>query len=211
MTDFARTETCSTHRKKNLPKKLASNVAKDLLCSLFLYFLSFFFSCVYVYVVCIFKNITFFKLLFIPIVCVHGKIGGCVEVATLFLKIFIRLVVCSCCWQMVMKARTIFVFVPSRSGGYRPFENLKWTQGGVFTLFTIQCLCCFVCQTWNEENNIRSFHTCPPVDPPISCPTLFMLMNVVSHIFFHFFRMANYISRAIFPILLMYVNPFNKF
>lgn len=52
-----------THKKKilqNLPKKLASNDAEDLLCSLFLYFLSFFFSCVYVYVVCIFKNITFF-------------------------------------------------------------------------------------------------------------------------------------------------------
>lgn len=51
-------------RKKtlqNLPKKLASNDAEDLLCSLFLYFLSFFFSCVYVYVVCIFKNITFFN------------------------------------------------------------------------------------------------------------------------------------------------------
>lgn len=44
MTDFARTETCSTHGKtKNLPKKLASNDAEDLLCSLFLYFLSFFF------------------------------------------------------------------------------------------------------------------------------------------------------------------------
>lgn len=51
-----------THKKKilqNLPKKLASNDAEDLLCSLFLYFLSFFFL-LYVYVVCIFKNITFF-------------------------------------------------------------------------------------------------------------------------------------------------------
>lgn len=45
MTDFARTETCSTQKKilQNLPKKLASNDAEDLLCSLFLYFLSFFF------------------------------------------------------------------------------------------------------------------------------------------------------------------------
>lgn len=55
----------AAHTKKilqNLPKKLASNDAEDLLCSLFLYFLSFFFLlCVYVYVVCIFKNITFFN------------------------------------------------------------------------------------------------------------------------------------------------------
>lgn len=50
MTDFARTETCNTHthtriqkKLQNLPKKLASNDAEDLLCSLFLSFLSFFF------------------------------------------------------------------------------------------------------------------------------------------------------------------------
>lgn len=47
---------------KIFPKKLASNDAEDPLCSLFLYFLSFFFfsfSDVYVYVVCILKTSLF--------------------------------------------------------------------------------------------------------------------------------------------------------
>lgn len=61
-TDFARTETCSTHKKilQNLPKKLASNDAEDLLCSLFLYFLSFFFFLLCVCVCCAFLKTSLF-------------------------------------------------------------------------------------------------------------------------------------------------------
>lgn len=74
--------------KKNLPKKLASNDAEDLLCSLFLYFLSFFSFCVYVYVVCIFKRKKIHQF-FLTVVhpnnlCSWEDVVANVEVATLF-------------------------------------------------------------------------------------------------------------------------------
>lgn len=62
-------------------------MTQKILCSLFLYFLSFPPPPLSVYVVCIFKSILFFKLLFIPIVCVCEKMGGRLDLAAVFLSL----------------------------------------------------------------------------------------------------------------------------
>lgn len=122
----------------------------------------------YVYVVCIFKNVNFFNL-FIPIVCVRGKRRGCVEVATIFLKVLIQLVVCSCCRQMVMKERKTFVFVPSRTVEVIGLKGtLKWTQGEesfYFVYYSMLVLLCLPNMEFHQgmkRNNIQSFHTSSP-------------------------------------------------
>lgn len=91
---------------------------------------------------------------------------------------------------MVMKERKTFVFVPSRTAEVIGLKGtLKWTQGEESFYFVYYSMCCFVCQTWNflgYEANITSDLFTPPFNIPISCPMLFMLMNVVSHLFFNF-------------------------
>lgn len=74
--------------KKNLPKKLASNDAEDLLCSLFLYFLSFFPS-VCMCVLCAFLREKKIHQFFLTVVhpnnlCSWEDVVANVEVATLF-------------------------------------------------------------------------------------------------------------------------------
>lgn len=95
--NFARTETCSTCKTlQNLPKKLASNDAEDLLCSLFLYFLSFSLRCVCVRVHFKKKQHFFFKL-FLHIVCLCGNFEWlCSGCHCIFKSLVIQLVVCSC-------------------------------------------------------------------------------------------------------------------
>lgn len=91
-----------------------------------------------------------------------------------------------------MKARKTFVFVPSRTAEVIGLKGtLKWTQGEesfyfvYYSMLVLLCLPNMEISQGMRKNNIRSFHTLP-LNIPIHCPTLFMLMNVVSHLFFNF-------------------------
>lgn len=93
---------------------------------------------------------------------------------------------------MVMKERKTFVFVPSRTAEVIGLKGtLKWTQGEESFYFVYYSMLVLLCLPNMEfpgvcgKNNTGSFHTSPP-NILISCPTLFMLMNVVSHLFFNF-------------------------
>ena len=94
---------------------------------------------------------------------------------------------------MVMKERKTFVFVPSRTAEVIGLKGtLKWTQREESFYFVYYSMLVLLCLPNMEfpgvcgKNNIGSFHPPPPPNILISCPTLFMLMNVVSHLFFNF-------------------------
>lgn len=86
---------------------------------------------------------------------------------------------------MVMKERKTFVFVPSRTRrGYRTEGNFEVDPGrGEFLL----CLLLNACVALFAKHGIsRGVRGTSDLFAPISCPTLFMLMNVASHLFFNF-------------------------
>lgn len=110
-----------------------------------------------------------------------------------------------------------FVFVPSRIAEVIGLKGtLKWTQGEEFLLCVLLSagVALFAKHgfSWGmkkKKQNIFFFIPVPLISQSVSLPVLCSLMwcRTSSLIF----RMANYISRHISPILLMYVNPFNKF
>lgn len=113
-----------------------------------------------------------------------------------------------------MKERKTFVFVPSRTAEVIGLKGtLKWTQGEesfYFVYYSMLVLLHF-CQTWNisrgnrkkkNQPNIGSFFSPPSsFSIQLSCCTLFMLMNVVSPLFFHFLERQIILVDLFSPLL----------
>lgn len=123
--------------------------------------------------------------MFIPIVCVHGKTGGCVEVATLFLnnlhsvgRMFLLLT------DGNEQEKETFVFVPSRTAEVIDLRRSEVDPGRGEFLLCLLFNACVVLFAKHGMRKITSNLFIPvPLNILISCPMLFMLMNVVSHLF----------------------------
>lgn len=120
------------------------------------------------------------------------RLSGCVLVATIFLK-SLHSVGCMFLLLTGGNERETFVFVPSRIAEVIGLKGtLKWTQGEEFLLCLLLSagVALFAKHgiSWGMRKKTKHFFFSyqSPLNVPISFLTRFMLINVVSHLFFNF-------------------------